>query len=505
MFSTMIQSIIDRFHATPEAIALVQLKGPVSFAILGQRVQAVLDLLSQRRPTFCVIYGHKEIDTVASILACTFTNIPFSVVDASNPYQRVAHVQAVHASDCLLLGDSSYQQRCPEAPNTHDLASLAGKPFVLRHCVERQANDPFYLLTTSGSSGAPKGVKISNDNYAHFHNWYGALLEANASQGTHVNHACLSFDMGILDLVSSLASHQAVCMLPHTFNAMPRKNLNLLTQYGQAPVTSWFSTPTFLEMMCLDPKFNDQSLPELTLFFIGGEFVSPALIDTLLTRFPKATFRHSYGPTETSCMTHAYPIRTVDSSKQLSLGPPMGDNRIAIESPDGTTLEQGHVGEVVIYGPQVGHGYVPSSHPKNVAFGKRHGERYYRTGDMGYLDAHGHLFFKGREDDQVKWRGNRIELCEIETVAAHSPNVTHCAVLPVYQDKTVIDLILFAQLRDPSPHQQRTLDEHLRSHLPKYMVPSGYKFLTQMPMSQHGKIDRHQLHALWHESSVINY
>ncbi|MET2948308.1 AMP-binding protein [Vibrio owensii] len=505
MFSTMIQSIVDRFHATPEAIALVQLKGPVSFATLGQRVQAVLGLLTQQHPTFCVIYGHKEVDTVASILACTFANVPFSVVDASNPYQRVAQVQAVHASDCLLLGDSSYQQRCPEAPTTHDLASLADQPFVLRRCVERQANDPFYVLTTSGSSGTPKGVKISYDSYAHFHHWYGALLEANASQGTHVNHACLSFDMGILDLVSSLASHQAVCMLPHTFNAMPRQNLNLLTQCGQARATSWFSTPSFLEMMCLDPKFNDQSLPELTLFFIGGEFVSPALIDTLATRFPKATLRHAYGPTETSCVTHAHPLRAIAPATLLSLGLPMGNNRITIETPDGTALAPGQIGEVVIYGPQVGHGYVPASHPRNVAFGKRHGERYYRTGDMGYLDAQGHLFLKGREDGQVKWRGNRIELCEIETVAAHSPNVTHCAVLPVYQDKTVIDLILFAQLLESSPHQQRALDEHLRRHLPKYMVPSAYKFLTQMPMNLHGKIDRHQLRALRHEFSAITY
>lgn len=124
---------------------------------------------------------------------------------------------------------------------------------------------------------------------------------------------------------------------------------------------------------------------------------------------------------------------------------------------------------------------------------------------MGYLDAQGHLFLKGREDGQVKWRGNRIELCEIETVAARSPNVTHCAVLPVYQDNTVTDLILFAQLREPSPSQQRALDEHLRHHLPKYMVPSGYEFLTQMPMNLHGKIDRRQLRALRHESSAFAY
>ncbi|OTA14530.1 D-alanine-activating enzyme [Xenorhabdus vietnamensis] len=499
MFSTMIQSIVDRFHATPEAIALVHQEDSISFATLGQRVQAVLTLLGQLRPTFCVIYGHKEIDTVASILACTFANVPFSVVDTANPYKRVLQVQAVQQSDCLLLGTSGYQQHCSASPNIHDITSLAGQPFTLHRSTERSATDPFYVLTTSGSSGMPKGVKISYDNYAHFHHWYGALLQANAPQGMHVNHACLSFDMGILDLVSSLAAHQAVCMLPHAFNAMPRQNLKLLTQCEQAHATSWFSTPSFLEMMCLDPKFNGQTLPELTLFFIGGEFVSPALIDSLATRFPRATLRHAYGPTETSCVTHAHPIRSVDLSTILSLGVPMGNNRIQIESSEGTPLASDEIGEVVIYGPQVGHGYVPQSHPRNIAFGQHQGERYYRTGDMGYLDRAGHLFLIGREDGQVKWRGNRIELCEIETVAARDPNVTHCAVLPIYENNTVTELILFAQLRDRSSEQQTAFTNHLRCHLPKYMVPSCCKFLSQIPINLHGKIDRRQLSTLWHE------
>lgn len=502
MFSNMIQSIVDRFHSTPDAIALVHQDGPVSFATLGQRIQAVLTLLKQQQPVFCVIYGHKEIDTVASILACTFANRPFSVVDAANPYQRVAQVQSVHQSDCLLLGATHYQQRCPTLANTHDVASLDAQPFVMRQCAKRKGIDPFYVLTTSGSSGTPKGVKISYDSYAHFHRWYGALLQANAARGTHVNHACLSFDMGILDLVSSLATNQAACMLPHAFNAMPRQNLKLLTLCDQLPATSWFSTPSFLEMMCLDPKFNGQTLPKLTLFFIGGEFVSPTLIDTLATRFPRATLRHAYGPTETSCVTHAHPIRSVDQSKLLSLGLPMGDNHIQIESPDGIPLAPYDVGEVVIYGPQVGHGYVPPSHPRNVAFGQRDGQRYYRTGDIGYLDKVGHLYLKGREDGQVKWRGNRIELCEIETVAARAPNVTHCAVLPVYENNTVTELVLFAQLRGGSPEHETWFTDHMHQHLPKYMVPSSCRFLSLMPMNLHGKIDRQRLNTLWYDQSA---
>ncbi|MEZ8273206.1 AMP-binding protein [Vibrio splendidus] len=497
MFTNMIQSIIDRFHQTPNATAIVSQKGTISFHTLGERIQAVCSALAERTPNFAVIYGHKELDTVASIIACTFSGIPFSVVDTANPAERVKQILSIHNSDLVILGSGSCSRDFLE--NTHDLLvpSLSSEPYRQHSWTPPPAQDTFYVLTTSGSSGAPKGVRISYDNYGHFHQWYGQLLKDNAAQGGHVNHACLSFDMGILDLFSTLAAGQAVFMLPHAFNALPRQNIKLLMQGGTTTPSNWFSTPSFLEMMCLDPLFSESSFPSLTLFFVGGEFVSPKLIQTLTERFPKATIRHAYGPTETTCVTHAHPITVTEPSALLSLGAPLGNNRIQIEDESGECLAPYQVGEVVIYGEQVGQGYVPPEHPRNIAFGQQANTRFYKTGDFGYVDDFGHLFLKGRVDGQIKWRGNRVELTEIETVAAQADIVTHSAVVPIFDNNTISELILFTQLERTTAENKTRFNQHLREHLPQYMVPSTVHFLDNVPMNLHGKIDRNQLKNDW--------
>ncbi|MDW6001389.1 AMP-binding protein [Vibrio mangrovi] len=503
MFSNMMQAIIDRIHAQPEQVALVNRQGRVDFRTLGARTQAIADEIQQRQPNRVLIYGHKELDTFASMLACTLCGISFTVVDAANPTSRLLQVAAMHEADLLILGAESYLDQTLSG-EAHFIAAHQPSVAFRFQQWQRGENPIFYVLSTSGSTGVPKGVMIGYDGFGHFYQWYRESLTLNHSGGAHVNHACLAFDMGILDCFPSLAVGKAVVMLPHEYNALPRQNIRLMTQEADVEVSSWFSTPSFLEMMCLDPKFNAQSLPGMRVFFVGGEFVPHQLIAKIEARFPQAQVLHAYGPTETTCVTHACPVTADDMrySQRLSLGQPLGVNRIRIEDDDGQELPVGEIGEVVIYGGQVAHGYLPVSHPQNVAFGSRDGERFYRSGDFGYVDESGNLFLKGRKDGQIKWNGNRIELVEIENVAARCDQVRQSAVIPIYVQDKLTQLVMYVQLEQDTDSYRQTFEQFMHQHLPRYMVPSSVHFVTALPMSLHGKIDRVKLQHQWHEQQV---
>ncbi|WJY13488.1 AMP-binding protein [Pectobacteriaceae bacterium CE90] len=505
MFSSMMQAIVSHLDQSGDTIAIISPDGQFSCRQVAGRVQAIVDVLQQLKPTRVLVFGHKELDTLSALLACAYCGIAFTVVDSANPLSRVVKMAEIYQTDLILDGRVASQPVCDDAITHYPIVALASLPDSDCQLTAWQtpADNPiFYVLSTSGSTGLPKGVKIGYAQFGAFYAWYREIMLVEASNGAHLNHARLSFDMGLLDLFTSLALAKPLIMLCHAHNAMPRQNLNLMRCQPAVAVTSWFSTPSFLEIMCLDPQFNQQVLAHLQLVIVGGEFVSPQLIDKIHQRFPQVRVMHGYGPTETACLTHLQPIERLSDGEHtlLPLGKPRGNNVIGIENDRGEQLPIGEVGEVVIYGEQVGLGYLPESHPKNVAFGGHDDRRFYRTGDYGFVNEHGELWLKGRIDRQVKWHGNRVELAEIEAVACRYPLVSQAAAVPVYQHNKLADVIMFLQLHHDTPEQRQGFVRHISEQLPKYMVPTSLHYLQQLPLSLNGKIDHQALLQYWQQN-----
>ncbi|WP_253073551.1 AMP-binding protein [Sodalis ligni] len=480
MFLSQIRPLFDRLRNQDNAIALINQQGTYSFAELGLRTAAIADALAPWEGRNVLIHGHKQLDAVACLLACISRGCCFTFVDQANPPSRIEKIARMTHSDLIvtatalpLEGLERWPQRVTATLENADPASLPPEP--------KLSQPVFYILSTSGSTGEPKGVKVSYENFAAFSAWFAPQVAGDRREGgsgCHVNHACFSFDMGLLDLLPMLCVGKAVLMLDHCHNMLPRQNIRLMSRQLECPVTSWFSTPSFAELMLKDPLFNRKLFPFLTQFFIGGERVSLGLVSQLQERFPRLKVVHGYGPTETTCMTHTYVLTHPPQHNVglLPLGKPQGLNRLRIVDAAGNTLPAGEIGEVRLYGPQVSLGYLPENHPRNEAFGEDEIGRYYSTGDRGFLDEDQSLFICGREDGQLKLHGNRIELAEIETTVCRYVQVIQCCLVPIEENGKVIDLQLFIQLHNDHSSYREALRHFLAEQLPAYMIPKSIFF-----------------------------
>lgn len=493
MFLSQVSPLFEKMIRQDRATAIVNQQGDYSFAALGQRVADIAEYLAPWSGKNVLIYGHKQIDAVAAILACIRSSCCFTFVDEANPVSRLQKIALmsgtqliINTSNSALEGVNIYAQVMTAALSARDIALLE---------LPRTLSQPlFYILPTSGSTGEPKGVRITYANFAAFNAWFADEVTQNP-EGCHVNHACLSFDMGILDLIPPLCRGKTVLMLDHKNNMLPRQNIRLMLRNSQLPVTSWFSTPGFAELMLKDPLFCARDFPHFDRIYLGGDRVSLKLVQELQRRFPVATILHAYGPTETTCLTHTHVVTSPveHESGRLPLGDVRGLNQIVIVDAQGFPLPSGTTGEVRLYGPQVSPGYLPDEHPCNVAFGCDAKGHYYSTGDKGFINAAGSLFICGREDGQFKLNGNRIEVAEIESAAYAHQNVMQCCLAISEKQPAGKTLHLFVQLHDDGPAYHDDFRHHLAQCLPANMIPRSVIFRTDFPMTLHAKIDKKAL------------
>ncbi|MEX5592635.1 AMP-binding protein [Pseudomonas orientalis] len=494
MFSSQIKPLFERLKNQDSAVALINQEGTCSFAELGLRTAAIARALAPWAGRNVLVHGHKQRDAVAAMLACISQGSCFTFVDQSNPVARVEKIAQLIRAEVIVTASPHSLENLDRWPQCVTATLDNGDPETLP--LEPVLTQPaFYILPTSGSTGEPKGVVVSYENFAAFSTWYSPMIRDGIAHGCHVSHACFSFDMGLLDLFPVLCQGRALLMLDHRHNMLPRQNIRLMSRYPQCPVTSWFSTPSFVDLMLKDPLFGREQFPDLKRFFMAGERAALGLVTQLQARFPGLEVMHGYGPTETTGMTHTFALGQPPEHNGglLSLGKACGLTQVRIVDAQGHSVAPGEMGEVRLYGPQVALGYQPEDDPRNNAFSHDAFGRYYATGDRGFVDDEQSLFIHGRDDNQLKLNGNRVELGEIESSVCRYAQVIQCCAVPIKHDGKVIDLQLFIQLHEDSAPHREALRQFLAEQLPGYMIPKSIFFCQTFPVTLHGKIDRQQL------------
>ncbi|MPV87877.1 amino acid adenylation domain-containing protein [Georgenia ruanii] len=347
------------------------------------------------------------------------------------------------------------------------------------------AEELAYIIYTSGSTGRPKGVAVEHASICNFvrvaAEVYGYDPTDRVYQGMTI-----AFDFSVEEIWVPWMVGATLVPRPQGGSLL---GLELATFLRERRVTAMCCVPTLLATL-------EEDLPELRFLLVSGE----ACPRDLIVRWHRdgRRFLNVYGPTEAT-VTATWDV--VDPDEPVTLGVPLPTYSAVILHPEeARALPPGEMGEIGIAGVGLARGYVGRDDLTRKAFipdflgmPDNPTGRIYRTGDLGRLDEHGRIEYHGRIDTQVKVRGYRIELSEIESVLLQAPGVAQAVVSTHEPRPGVVELAAYYTARRDAPAAEDELVRRLRERLPAYMVPAYLERLETIPMLPSGKADRKSL------------
>ena len=467
----MIEKIIDQRQK--ERIAYRVNEHQLSYGQLTQKAKHYGELLKRQGTSPVLLYGHKDIDLFVAIFACIHSGRAYIPVDLFTPYQRIQNI--VDSTNCqLILSNESITVGNAQTKKLKELECYKSRP------VNDIVNDIAYIIFTSGSTGEPKGVPISYSNLFHFIKWISSLKPLNEyKNATVLNQASFSFDLSVADVFYAISNGHTLVALDKEHQQQYQTIFKTLSQNAiQVLVT----TPTFLKLCMVNTDFHSANFPAIQCVYSCGEQLEAHTAKKLFERFPDVQLINAYGPTEATSAVSAAII-----TKEMANGDllPCGDSRtFATEI---RIIED----EIVLKGKSVFSGYLG-----DIAGGfyKENKLPCFKTGDIGFIKNH-YLYCKGRKDSQVKYKGYRIELSDIERNLYKIDGIKQCAVIAKYQNPyTVKGIRAFVVLE-----QGLTPDlvkEQLKKRIPLYMMPKQIIPMDALPVNSNNKIDRKQLMEL---------
>ena len=346
--------------------------------------------------------------------------------------------------------------------------------------------DLAYCIYTSGSTGRPKGVMIEHSNIANYVNRNQRSVEIMhyAGEGRiSLALASFSFDVSVVEEFVPLCNGHTVVIATEEEIHDPDLLARLIIENDVNGITC---TPTYLSSLLSIPA-SREALRNITFFDIGAEAFPSSLYEALRSIRDDSVILNVYGPTE---CTMGCSADIVDGSGVVTIGEPMANTAFYIFDRFGNELPAGIRGELIIAGKQVGRGYVGLPEKTAAAFFEYNGMKAYHSGDLCSWTADGRIRIFGRIDNQIKLRGFRIELDEIERVMTEFEGIKASAVKVVKNGKTEFLAGYFVSEAEPEWDVYRGF---IKEKLPGYMVPQIIRRIEEMPLTVNGKIDRKAL------------
>ncbi|MET9486897.1 amino acid adenylation domain-containing protein [Nocardia sp. NPDC006630] len=436
----------------------------------------------------------RSVDSIAAIWAIAKTGAAFVPIDPSYPRARIEY-QLTDSACTYGITDRRSLPNLPDGVHwlatddphlREDLAqeSVSAISYLDRRARLRTSNIA-YLTYTSGSTGRPKGVGVTHTGLPGLCAQLQTTLDI-TSTARVLHFASPSFDASVLELLLAVGSTAAMVIAPPTILG----GADLAAFLHRHRITHAFLTPSVLATI------QPTGLDDLGTVVVGGEPCPPSLLRQWAT--PGRRFHNAYGPTETTIATTlSGPLRAADT---VTLGAPVEgvDHRILDSRLRATPV--GAIGELYVAGRGLARGY--TGHPEATAarfvpdpVGAA-GDRMYRTGDLVRRNNYGELLYIGRIDDQVKVRGRRIELGEIDAVLTDLSAVVDAATVDRTTAAGATELVSFVRGHADLPIRSTDILAALATRLPAYMLPNSVTVLEQFPLTPTGKIDRAALRAL---------
>ncbi|MFK7964980.1 MAG: amino acid adenylation domain-containing protein, partial [Burkholderiaceae bacterium] len=499
------ETLVSLFRAqvsrSPDAVALRENGQSISYRTFASNVDRIAGRLVQRGVTpgaIVAVHMHRSVHMLEAIYGIVCAGGAYLPIDPDFPIdRRVFMLNDAGAS--LVLSDAPDSALCKQASvevltDVFDHADSASQGSTTDPVVPLpmpQPDDLAYVLYTSGSTGQPKGVMIEHRAICNRLLW---MQDAFVLSGDDVviQKTPTTFDVSVWELFWPLQVG-AVLVIARADGHKDAAYLRSLIIEQQVTVAHF--VPSMLGLFLAESKAED--CRSLRYVVCSGEALATELVDRC-HRTLAAELHNLYGPTEAAVDVTHWHCQPDEEVTSIPIGRPIANTRMYVLDEQLSPVPVGAVGELFIGGVQVARGYLnrPDLNAERFLanpFSVDPTERMYRTGDRGRWRSDGAIEYLGRLDGQIKLRGQRIEVGEIEAVLAQVDGVQAVAVMPVdfsEHDQRLIAFVMPAQGTEFRPEPLQSL---AMSKLPAHMVPSAFRQVDQMPLSTSGKLDRKAL------------
>ncbi|MGE8944426.1 Pls/PosA family non-ribosomal peptide synthetase [Leptospira interrogans] len=501
---TLLHEIFERqADMTPSAIALECAERVMSYGEVedeANKMARYLRGLGVGRGRFVGISLDRSQWPMITILAVLKAGGAYVPIEPSLPNDRLRYI-AEAADLAVIVTDAAYETRLTQISDAtvvtidryRALANAYDDTRLSRNETQLQADDICYVLFTSGTTGRPKGVVTEHRNVVHFVGAFNDVCNTTAADRVFQGFA-LGFDGSVEEMWMAFSNGATLVCGDKT---TPKFGADLAAFLKDRRITFLSTVPTLLSTL-------PHSIPSLRQLVVSGEACHIDLVNRWAR--PGLTMRNVYGPTEATVNTTA---SVLEKGKPVTIGRPLPGYDIYILDSEMKPVPRGEKGELYISSPGLSRGYLnqpdltartfiewtPPAEGRFIDIGVAPKIRLYKAGDLVRWNSDDELEFFGRVDSQVKLRGYRIELSEIEAVLVEQPEIAAAAV-KVYEADGVQSLAAYVLKAEGAAAPDRTrLLTLLRDRLPAYMVPAYLDVLGEFPMLVSGKVDRGRLPA----------
>lgn len=515
MTSLLLQeTILRNSRQTPHSAAIIGGSEVIGFNELKRRADELAATLKARGVVAgdrVAIYMPKGVDAVIAVYGVLLAKAVYVPLDSRSPALRLSAV--VEDSDCAaLITTAALAERTvlvrelserglpliclPLQTSSNvrsnvleDSADLTESSTAAMEISDEEAA-PAAILYTSGSTGSPRGVVVTHGGLMHFASWTSRFFLMNSNDRV-AGIAPLQFDLSTFDLFATHLAGAALVMPDEKAILFPRAMVQMFIRHG---VTICYAVPTFWMMILDRGGLAAEGLPALRHVMFAGEVFPLPQLRRLMMLLPAAKFTNLFGPLETNvCTLHSLSEIPSEEMVEIPIGVACPETTLCVVDENGSPVEPGEIGELVVTGPSVTPGYWRNH---NLTQEKRwRGDQFsFKTGDLVTMAPNGQLLFRGRRDHQVKIRGYRVELHEIEQVLNQHSGVAQ-AVAVLCRNRTGEDCIATVVVRHSEQVTADLLRDFVAARLPPSSQPEQFMFLEQLPQTNTGKTDRRQLQA----------
>lgn len=489
----------------PDETAIVAGKQAISYGDFVAQAQCLAANLAPKLKSRRIgILGTRSIEAYLGIAAACWAGATYVPLNLKWPRERLLELMGNLKLDAIIV-DANGARMVDEqvrrlARNTiilpilgeHDefttLADL--DPVTMPLPAERDESDTAYIMFTSGTTGLPKGVVISNGSLATYLDQVRPWT--NFTPQDRVCESCdITFDLSVHNMFLAFETGASLHLMSPLDMMAPQNFIR------RNEVTATLLVPTVVNMMRRAGALKPNLFPSLRLSVFCGEPLPLTTAQDWADAAPNAVIENIYGPTEGTVVctrqTLTDPPLITESRNILAIGKPFDSFRIAILDDNLKPVRGKKVGQIALHGPQLADGYFNASRQTDAQFKIIDGERWYLTGDLGYRDRKGVFHHMGRTDNQVKVKGNRIELEEVEMHFRRACQTDLAAIVawPMV-DGAAEGLVGFttSDIRTP-----KAIQAIMERTLPRYMVPQRIEYRPELPLNPSGKTDRKALKA----------